>query len=160
VAVSDLTDPSAVNKALDEFDHLGRDAFLKRYCFGPSIKFFLVSDGKRYDSKAILGATHGFQPGSQGPLLSTEFSGGAQTVLRLQQLGFTIINADAEELPSGRIFGEIPGQPEGTTYTDREEVHTSGVHRPLQAGISYSEREGADSIIVSGGYEDDEDYGT
>jgi putative restriction endonuclease len=30
----------------------------------------------------------------------------------------------------------------------------------MQAGISASEREGADSIVVSGGYEDDEDLGT
>ena len=27
------------------------------------------------------------------------------------------------------------------------------------AGISGAERDGADSIVVSGGYEDDEDYG-
>jgi putative restriction endonuclease len=29
----------------------------------------------------------------------------------------------------------------------------------MQAGISYSQSEGADSVVVSGGYEDDEDYG-
>ena len=34
-----------------------------------------------------------------------------------------------------------------------------GVHRPLQAGISGTGREGADSIVVSGGYADDRDYG-
>ncbi|MBC8152438.1 MAG: HNH endonuclease, partial [Bacteroidetes bacterium] len=34
-----------------------------------------------------------------------------------------------------------------------------GVHRPLQAGISGSQTEGADSIVLSGGYEDDEDNG-
>ena len=33
------------------------------------------------------------------------------------------------------------------------------MHRPLIAGISGSEREGADSIVLSGGYEDDEDLG-
>jgi putative restriction endonuclease len=33
------------------------------------------------------------------------------------------------------------------------------VHRPLQHGISGAAHEGADSIVVSGGYEDDEDYG-
>jgi len=33
------------------------------------------------------------------------------------------------------------------------------VHRPLIAGISGSEKEGADSIVLSGGYEDDEDLG-
>lgn len=58
-----------------------------------------------------------------------------------------------------RIFGEIAGVPEGTEFPDRRALAASGVHRPLQAGISGSGHEGADSIVVSGGYEDDEDYG-
>jgi 5-methylcytosine-specific restriction protein A len=50
----------------------------------------LVHDGKRYDSKAIVGAAHGFLPGGH-PLASTEFNGGAATVGRLQRrLGFTV----------------------------------------------------------------------
>jgi putative restriction endonuclease len=61
--------------------------------------------------------------------------------------------------PEGRIFGPIAGIPEGATFSTREEVAAAGVHRPLQAGISGSADEGADSIVVSGGYEDDEDYG-
>ncbi len=35
----------------------------------------------------------------------------------------------------------------------------AGVHRPLIAGISGSEKEGADSLVLSGGYEDDQDLG-
>jgi len=35
----------------------------------------------------------------------------------------------------------------------------AGVHRHRQAGISGSSSEGADSIVLSGGYEDDEDHG-
>ncbi len=58
-----------------------------------------------------------------------------------------------------RIFGSIPGIYEGTTFRNRIEVSLSKVHSPLQAGISGSQKEGADSIVVSGGYEDDEDYG-
>lgn len=34
-----------------------------------------------------------------------------------------------------------------------------GVHRHLQAGIAGSQKEGAESIVLSGGYEDDEDFG-
>jgi putative restriction endonuclease len=41
----------------------------------------------------------------------------------------------------------------------RRALADAGVHRPLQAGISGGASEGADSIVVSGGYEDDEDYG-
>lgn len=58
-----------------------------------------------------------------------------------------------------RVFGEIPGVAPGTTFESRNELHESGVHRPLQAGISGGANEGADSIVVSGGYEDDEDRG-
>src|SRR3954470_11214782 len=58
-----------------------------------------------------------------------------------------------------RTFGDIPGQPEGSRYASRQEAHEAGVHRPIQAGISGAAAEGADSIVVSGGYEDDQDYG-
>ncbi|WP_266367365.1 YDG/SRA domain-containing protein [Tellurirhabdus rosea] len=60
---------------------------------------------------------------------------------------------------SSRIFGHIPGQVEGTCYSHRLELAMSGVHAPTQAGISGSQLEGADSIVLSGGYEDDKDYG-
>ncbi len=58
-----------------------------------------------------------------------------------------------------RIFGHILGYPPGTTFENRKALHDAGVHRPPQAGISGSQYEGSDSIVVSGGYEDDADYG-
>jgi putative restriction endonuclease len=58
-----------------------------------------------------------------------------------------------------RIFGEIKGIAVGTEFASRAELAASGIHRPTQAGISGSTTAGADSIVVSGGYEDDEDYG-
>src|SRR5687768_12107490 len=58
-----------------------------------------------------------------------------------------------------RTFGAIPGGPEGTVFDSRREAHDAGVHRPLQGGISGAAAEGADSIVVSGGYEDDQDFG-
>ncbi len=60
---------------------------------------------------------------------------------------------------SGRYFGELPGIPVGTTWATRAEVAQAGVHRPNQSGISGTRAEGADSIVVSGGYEDDSDDG-
>jgi putative restriction endonuclease len=58
-----------------------------------------------------------------------------------------------------RIFGEIEGVAVGTEFASRAELAASGIHKPTQAGISGSTTEGADSVVVSGGYEDDEDYG-
>jgi putative restriction endonuclease len=58
-----------------------------------------------------------------------------------------------------RIFGEIPGVAVGAVFPTRRALHDAGVHRPLQGGISGAGLEGADSIILSGGYEDDIDFG-
>lgn len=58
-----------------------------------------------------------------------------------------------------RLFGHMPGYPEGSLFENRAELNASRVHIPTQAGISGSQREGAESIVLSGGYEDDADYG-
>ena len=58
-----------------------------------------------------------------------------------------------------RLFGHVPGYPEASRFKSRAELSKAGVHRPTVAGISGSEREGADSIVLSGSYEDDQDLG-
>ncbi|MGI5524450.1 YDG/SRA domain-containing protein [Micromonospora sp. CA-259024] len=62
-------------------------------------------------------------------------------------------------MASERTYGDIPGYPPGSTFKNRDELADSGVHRPNQAGICGG-KDGAESIVVSGGYVDDEDYGT
>jgi putative restriction endonuclease len=59
----------------------------------------------------------------------------------------------------GRVFGHIPGTTVGQIFKDRAALAKAGIHKPNQAGISGSGKEGADSIVLSGGYEDDEDRG-
>jgi 5-methylcytosine-specific restriction protein A len=46
-----------------EYDRLGPDRFLEKYGFGAARSYWLVVDGKTYDSKAIVGAAHGYLPG-------------------------------------------------------------------------------------------------
>jgi putative restriction endonuclease len=58
-----------------------------------------------------------------------------------------------------RIFGDIDGIPEGSSFDSRQSLHNAGVHGPTMAGIWGSAKEGAGSIVMSGGFEDDEDYG-
>jgi putative restriction endonuclease len=58
-----------------------------------------------------------------------------------------------------RVFGHIPGVAPGSNYATYAALNSAGVHKPTQAGISGSGKEGADSIVVSGGYEDDLDLG-
>ncbi|XP_077981473.1 E3 ubiquitin-protein ligase UHRF1-like [Glandiceps talaboti] len=56
-------------------------------------------------------------------------------------------------------FGEIPGVHVGQLWKFRVQVSEAGVHRPHVAGIHGRENEGAYSIVLSGGYEDDVDQG-
>lgn len=58
-----------------------------------------------------------------------------------------------------RIFGEIQGISVGASFANRKEAAAAGIHKPLQAGISGSKDDGSDSIVISGGYEDDSDSG-
>lgn len=62
-------------------------------------------------------------------------------------------------MPTVRTFGEIPGIYEGATFLSYLELNKAQIHTPTQAGISGSQKEGADSIVISGGYEDDQDFG-
>jgi len=94
MALSDLT-RGAVEKALSEFDELGREVFLKRYEFGKARSYSIERNGHLYDSKVIAGAAHGFVSPDLEPMKPEDFSGGERTVARvLRQLGFSVINME------------------------------------------------------------------
>lgn len=57
------------------------------------------------------------------------------------------------------LLGEIPGYPPGTWFGNRRELASTGVHRENQRGICWIPKGPAESIVVSGGYEDDQDWG-
>ncbi|MGY1436582.1 YDG/SRA domain-containing protein [Streptomyces reniochalinae] len=57
------------------------------------------------------------------------------------------------------LFGRVPGVNEGDTFSSRQALYNAKVHRSLQAGIAGGAREGADSIVMSGGYPDDRECG-
>lgn len=80
-----------VSQAIAEFDQLGRDQFLKQYGFGRARSYWLLHEGRRYDSKAIIGVAHKYARPDIGPLLAAHFSGGEDTVQRkLEALGFSV----------------------------------------------------------------------
>lgn len=114
--LADLTDPGAVVRAIEEFDSLGRDAFLSTYGYGRAKHYFLVHRGSHYDSKAIAGVAFGKQHGR--PLLNSEFSGGtSNAVPALQRLGFTIIALALDE-DVAALSEELTGTfPEGLSRT-------------------------------------------
>ncbi len=67
---------------------------------------------------------------------------------------------ETREPSSIKQIGMIPGLSTGTNFETRRELADAGVHRPLQAGICGTAKTGAESIVVSGGYEDDVDLGS
>jgi hypothetical protein len=95
--LSDLTERSAVLQAMVEFDELGRDVFLARYGYGPARSYFVVHNGKQYDSKALAGVAVGKQFPTSGPLAPSDFSGGEATVeAKLESLGFEVERLQSE----------------------------------------------------------------
>src|SRR4051794_21127747 len=105
MVLAELTDPTAVTKAMDEFDQIGRDVFLRKYGFGRSRNYFVERNGNLYDSKAIVGVAHGIEHPDRGPLRPEEFIGGDATVRpKLEELGFVVRARDPE--PS-EPFSEI-----------------------------------------------------
>ncbi|KAF9039158.1 PUA-like domain-containing protein [Panaeolus papilionaceus] len=56
-------------------------------------------------------------------------------------------------------FGNIPGIKVGDKFASRKECSAKRVHTKTVAGISGSKDHGAYSIVLNGGYEDDNDEG-
>lgn len=116
--LADLTDPSSVVRAIEEFDRLGREAFLRKYGFRAARSYMLRHEGRDYDSKAIVGAAYGLQFPDRGPLAWNAFSGGEQMVqATLNRLGFEVVRVEGtpahrdEVFTSGKVYSweEIGG---------------------------------------------------
>lgn len=90
--VKRVTDRLAVEAAMDEYDRVGRDAFLQKHNFGPALRYFVTRNGNCYDSKAIYGAAHEIQYPEDGKVSSADFSGGEKSVQApLEALGFEFV---------------------------------------------------------------------
>lgn len=57
MGLADVT-RDAVLEAIREYDELGGELFLRTYGFEGSRSYFLVHEGRRYDSKALCGVAH------------------------------------------------------------------------------------------------------
>jgi|694.fasta_scaffold08870_2 putative restriction endonuclease len=67
------------------------------------------------------------------------------------------LGASKESGPGGPPAGDDVAV--GTTFLNRKLLSASGLHRPVIQGIAGNQATGATSVVVSGGYEDDEDFG-
>jgi putative restriction endonuclease len=60
-----------------------------------------------------------------------------------------------EIVADGTLLGDVPAITPGTFFRGRQELHDDGLHRGLMRGIAPH----GSSIVLSGGYVDDEDLG-
>lgn len=96
MSYKDVSDKKAVLQAIEEFDRLGRGGFLSKYRFGRARNYFLLYLGNQYDSKALLGAAHGYQFGTA--LTPYDFFGGKKTVRpKLESLGFRVLGHQLDD---------------------------------------------------------------
>jgi hypothetical protein len=136
--LSDLTDPSAISAAMHEFNRVGREKFLQKYGFGPSRMYFLLHDGKYYDSKAIVGAAYGYQFPQNGPLHSDDFSGGDSTVRALlERLGFSVEERGPDEAGMFtnhdiELIRQSRSRDRYTDFSDEEREAHKRVHETLR----------------------------
>src|ERR1700683_833490 len=76
-------------RALQEYDRLGPQAFFAAHGFAPATTYELVWKERRYPPKAILGTAYEFATGQR--LASGDFEGGKTGAVRvLGGLGFTV----------------------------------------------------------------------
>jgi putative restriction endonuclease len=119
----------------------------------------LSEDGTRFPPKCVISVAFRLKYGTDLPF--ENFSGGeapGQANFVLRDLEFTIVPKPRDQHSLEPVFGEIPGISPGTTFDNRKELSDAYVHRPIQAGI-WGGAGGAYSIVLSGGYVDDEDFG-
>jgi 5-methylcytosine-specific restriction protein A len=104
-SLSDLTDRSAVERALEEFLELGRDRFLARHGLERSRDYFVWFREELCDSKPVLAVAFRNQHPEQGLLRVRDFSGGmGGAVQALRRLGFETVTRAQLHPP---VLGEV-----------------------------------------------------
>jgi len=78
-----------IEGTVDEFDQLGRQAFLDKYGFGLATTYLLHCRGRFYDPKAIVGVAHARTPGGQ-VLKPPEFDA-PSAIRHLRHVGFEVV---------------------------------------------------------------------
>lgn len=133
MTLKDLTDPAAVHQALDRYDSMGRENFLTEYGFGTAKSYWLLRDGRYYDSKAIAGVAHLIQTGTL--LGRNQFTGGLHGAAKtLMNLGFDITpHNNLVETDYGVAAFEVLWNPNKYSL-EKEEFQN--LQRQIQSGAS------------------------
>lgn len=143
---------SDLQRTLQKYDQLKPDQVRRTHQAPAGGQSFLIRDRKHYELRAIASILQ------EETGLAVELSS-AETHLaaHLETMGNVVVRTP--EKPA-KVIGDIPGITTGHRFRSRREAHVLGAHRALQAGITGNREHGAESIVASDGYEDDEDYKT
>lgn len=91
-----IKDPLAVNQAIEEFDEVGRTAFLDKYGFLKAREYKVSVSGTLYDAPALMAAAYGYAFPDEGPLPSQSDVGEAEAARALADLGYETIRVGQE----------------------------------------------------------------
>lgn len=165
MSLSDIDNRQAVLDAIAEWQLLGEEEFLKKYGFRRSQSYWLVYEGERYASKAIVGAAHGYARPDLGPLAPSDFNGGAYTVKRkLEELRFDV---EVERIHPSELTFTSQKLQVGEVYTRRglrqqfritDATINTGVFRPKNSSsiwLFVTEKKTADRTPYRDHLEDD-----
>lgn len=145
VRIAQLQSRQAVVDAIAEHDRLGPAAFLRTYCYGAPTGYWILHEGKRYPSKAILGVAWHYEEPSRPALRPDQFSGGEATVQRkAEQLGFTVIVDPALQPAPGLLSEELTA---GEVYTRADLAERLGIG-PGAMGSGVFRRKGSSSVLL------------
>jgi 5-methylcytosine-specific restriction protein B len=120
----------AIERAIAEYDELGRDAFLSKHGFGRATAYALVVDGREYDPKAIAGVAYGLDHPDEGTPKNADFNGGLQLRSALRPAGFDVT---LRTTPDSFSFRDLLEQFMGT-YGDARNGPFAGEH-PVKTTI-------------------------
>lgn len=151
MGIRDIT-RDLVLAAITEHGSLGADRFRAKYGFDDVSNYVVVHHGVNYELNALMAAAASIR----SPIRSKEAERDALGILADFGFQLGVTGAVAVDVT---IFGEVEGVPEGTLFGGQVEAFDRGVHGNRGKGIAGRFSEGASSVIMSGGYEDDEDHG-
>ena len=131
----------AVLRAIEEFNQLGRDAFLRKYGRRGSDSYWIKHRGNHYDLKAIWGAAH-VHAGMQQPHRNLGTGQNSiQVKAQLERLGFTVVHKSDRKGAVDHAKNRILYGPPGTGKTWSTVRHSLAIIDGVKVGHAEDDRE-------------------
>ncbi len=127
--LSRLRSRKAVQRAMDLFVQLGRDAFLAAYGYKRARDYLVIDPrtGVQCDSKAIVGVAFGLEHPQEGTLKASDFSGGEATVVPLlHKLRFETVRI-GEDWTQDEVDATVESYFRMLSHEARQEPYTKTV---------------------------------